>query len=141
MANTNSRETQHLTPTVHVVEDDDGMRTALCTLLGTVGYHTAAYPGAKEFLQHFKPDEPGCLVLDIRMPQMSGLEFCQRVRAMPARAQVPIIILTAQGETATEAECVKAGANAFMTKPFSPKGLAAKVCDLLEAGTRQEGQA
>lgn len=70
-------------------------------------------------------------IVDIRMPQMSGLEFCQQVRAMPARAHVPIIILTAQGETATEAECVKAGANAFMTKPFSPKGLAAKVCELL----------
>ena len=73
------------------------------------------------------------LIVDIRMPQISGLEFCQRVRAMPAVAGVPIIILTAQGETATEAECVRAGATAFMTKPFSPKGLSSKVRELLEA--------
>ncbi len=60
------------TQTVHIVDDDDGMRRALITLLGTVGYATAAHARAAEFLAAFEPDEPGCLVLDIRMPEMSG---------------------------------------------------------------------
>lgn len=84
-----------------------------------------------EALQKLAALQPGVLIVDVRMPQMSGLEFCQQVRRRPEIARVPIIMLTAQGETATEAECLKAGATAFMTKPFSPKGLSAKVRELL----------
>lgn len=64
-------------PIVYVVDDDDGMRRALTLLLSTVGYSTEAYARPGDFLAHFKPEEPGCLVLDIRMPEMSGLELQQ----------------------------------------------------------------
>ena len=139
MANTNSRETQHLTPTVHVVEDDDGMRTALCTLLGTVGYHTAAYPGAKEFLQHFKPDEPGCLVLDIRMPQMSGLELQQQLNRMGS--MLPVIFITGHGDVPMAVQAMKEGAFEFLQKPFRDQDLLDRINHALQhdAKNRQSG--
>lgn len=76
---------------------------------------------------------PELMILDVRMPRMSGVELCRLLRQRPSLRAVPIIILTAQGETTTEAEARAAGADAFMTKPFSPKGLSAKIRDLLAA--------
>jgi FixJ family two-component response regulator len=69
-------------PTVYVVDDDDGMRRALDTLLNTVGYKTAVFARPSEFLAHFNTDAPGCLVLDIRMPEMSGLELQHQLNRM-----------------------------------------------------------
>ena len=65
--------------TIYVVDDDDGMRRALGTLLSTVGYKTALFALPSEFLARFKADAPGCLILDIRMPEMSGLEVQQQL--------------------------------------------------------------
>jgi len=76
---------------------------------------------------------PDLMILDVRMPGMSGVELCRLLRQRARRCLVPIIILTAQGETTTEVEARAAGADAFMTKPFSPKGLSAKIRDLLAA--------
>ena len=76
---------------------------------------------------------PDLMILDVRMPGMSGVELCRLLRQRANRCLVPIIILTAQGETTTEVEARAAGADAFMTKPFSPTGLSAKIRDLLAA--------
>src|SRR6202163_56361 len=69
-------------PVVYVVDDDDGMRRALHTLLSTIGYKTAVFSRPSEFLATFKTDAAGCLVLDIRMPDMSGLELQQHLNRM-----------------------------------------------------------
>src|ERR1035441_6618546 len=70
---------KNIAPVIYVVDDDDGMRRALDTLLSTVGYRTAVYSRPSEFLANFKPDTAGCLVLDIRMPDMRGLELQQHL--------------------------------------------------------------
>jgi hypothetical protein len=83
--------------TVYVVDDDDAMRRALSLLLNTVGYKTAAFASPKEFLDAFKPDTAGCLVLDIRMPGMSGLELQQL--GAPRRRSAPHRVPDSPGET------------------------------------------
>jgi FixJ family two-component response regulator len=78
---------------VYVVDDSDAMRRALEMLLGTVGYQTALFSGPSEFLRQFNSDAPGCLVLDIRMPEMSGLELQQqlnRLGAMIRSSSLPV---------------------------------------------------
>ena len=82
--------------TVYVVDDDDGMRRALSLLLNTVGYKTAAFASPKDFLEKFKPDTAGCLVLDIRMPGMSGLETLRRLRLVRPVSELPVIMVTAK---------------------------------------------
>ncbi|MFA5205160.1 MAG: response regulator [Lentisphaeria bacterium] len=76
---------------------------------------------------------PDLMILDVRMPEMTGVELCRHLRQRPHFQQTPIIILTAQGETTTENEARDAGATVFMTKPFSPRGLSAKLRELLAA--------
>jgi FixJ family two-component response regulator len=83
-------------PTVYVVDDDDGMRRALDTLLSTVGYETAVFSRPSEFLANFKVDSPGCLVLDIRMPDMSGLELQQHLNRIGS--MLPVIFITGHGD-------------------------------------------
>jgi FixJ family two-component response regulator len=103
------------------VDDDDGMRRALSLLLSTVGYETAAYARPTEFLARFKPDDPGCLVLDIRMPEMSGLEVQQHLNRMGC--MVPIIFITGHGDVPMAVQAMKAGAFEFIQKPFRDQDL------------------
>ena len=108
-------------PTIYVVDDDDGMRRALITLLGTVGYQTAAYGKPSEFLAHFKPNEPGCLVLDIRMPEMSGLEVQQHLNRKGS--MLPVIFITGHGDVPMAVQAMKEGAFEFIQKPFRDQQL------------------
>lgn len=110
---------------IHIVDDDDGMRRALSLLLGTVGYETAAYAGPTEFLARFKPDDPGCLVLDIRMPEMSGLEVQQQLNRMGC--VLPIIFITGHGDVPMAVQAMKAGAFEFIQKPFRDQDLLDKI--------------
>ena len=82
-------------PTIYVVDDDDGMRRALDTLLSTVGYKTAVFSRPSEFLAQFKPEAHSCLVLDIRMPEMSGLEVQQQLNRRGS--MLPVIFITGHG--------------------------------------------
>jgi two-component system, LuxR family, response regulator FixJ len=107
--------------TIFVVDDDDGMRRALGTLLGTVGYKTALFALPSEFLAHFKRDEPGCLILDIRMPEMSGLEVQQRLNR--AGAMLPVIFITGHGDVPMAVQAMKEGAFQFIQKPFRDQEL------------------
>jgi FixJ family two-component response regulator len=108
-------------PIVYVVDDDDGMRRALTLLLSTVGYATEAYARPGDFLAHFKREEPGCLVLDIRMPEMSGLELQQQLNR--TGCMLPIIFITGHGDVPMAVQAMKAGAFEFIQKPFRDQDL------------------
>jgi two-component system response regulator FixJ len=108
-------------PTVCVVDDDDAMRRALDTLLSTVGYKTAVFSRPSEFLANFKADSPGCLVLDIRMPDMSGLELQQHLNR--TGSMLPVIFITGHGDVPMAVQAMKEGAFEFVQKPFRDQDL------------------
>jgi two-component system, LuxR family, response regulator FixJ len=108
-------------PAVYVVDDDDGMRRALDTLLSTVGYKTAVFSRPSEFLANFKADAPGCLVLDIRMPDMSGLEVQQHLNRIGS--MLPVIFVTGHGDVPMAVQAMKEGAYEFIQKPFRDQDL------------------
>lgn len=108
-------------PVVYVVDDDDGMRRALDTLLSTVGYKTAVFSRPSEFLATFKTDAAGCLVLDIRMPDMSGLELQQHLNRMGS--MLPVIFITGHGDIPMAVQAMKEGAFEFIQKPFRDQDL------------------
>src|ERR1700676_991739 len=108
-------------PTISVVDDDDGMRRALDALLSTVGYKTAVFSRPSEFLAGFKPDSAGCLILDIRMPEMSGLEVQQQLNR--AGAMLPVIFITGHGDVPMAVQAMKEGAFQFIQKPFRDQEL------------------
>jgi two-component system response regulator FixJ len=108
-------------PTVYVVDDDDGMRRALDTLLSTVGYTTAVFSAPSEFLAKFKTDASGCLVLDIRMPDMSGLELQQHLNRIGS--MLPVIFITGHGDVPMAVQAMKEGAFEFIQKPFRDQDL------------------
>lgn len=108
-------------PTVYVVDDDDGMRHALDALLSTVGYKTAVFSRPSEFLANFMADSSGCLVLDIRMPDMSGLEVQQQLNRMGS--MLPVIFITGHGDVPMAVQAMKEGAFEFIQKPFRDQDL------------------
>jgi len=116
--------------TVYVVDDDDGMRRALSLLLNTVGYKTAAFAGPVEFLDKFKPETAGCLVLDIRMPGMSGLELQQHLNRMGS--MLPVIFITGHGDVPMAVQAMKEGAFEFVQKPFRDQDLLDRINHALE---------
>jgi FixJ family two-component response regulator len=108
-------------PTIYVIDDDDGMRRALTLLLTTVGYKTSAFANPREFLAQFTPDTPGCLVLDIRMPGMSGLELQQHLNR--TGSMLPVIFITGHGDVPMAVQAMKEGAFEFIQKPFRDQDL------------------
>jgi FixJ family two-component response regulator len=116
-----SQPDKSASPVIYVVDDDDGMRRALDTLLSTVGYKTAVYSRPTEFLAHFKADAPGCLVLDIRMPDMSGLEVQQQLNRVGS--MMPVIFITGHGDVPMAVQAMKEGAFEFIQKPFRDQDL------------------
>jgi FixJ family two-component response regulator len=117
-------------PTVYIVDDDDGMRRALSLLLNTVGYQTAAFAGPKQFLEEFKADSAGCLVLDIRMPGMSGLELQQHLNRIGS--MLPVIFITGHGDVPMAVQAMKEGAFEFVQKPFRDQDLLDKINHALQ---------
>ena len=123
-------ETKKTGPTVYVVDDDDGMRRALGTLLSTVDYHSVLYSRPSEFLANFKPNDPGCLVLDIRMPEMSGLELQQHLNRMGS--MLPVIFITGHGDVPMAVQAMKEGALEFIQKPFRDQDLLDRINHALQ---------
>jgi two-component system response regulator FixJ len=117
-------------PTVFVVDDDSAMRDSLRWLLESVGLKVRTYPTAADFLREYDPALAGCLILDIRMPGMSGLDL----QAELARrgAGLPTIVVTGHAEVAMAVRAVKAGALDFIEKPFSDQLLLDRVRQALE---------
>lgn len=104
-------------PTVFVVDDDEAVRHFLRGLIVSVNLRVQAYASAQEFLEAYQQGSPGCLVLDIRMPGMSGLELQQELNARGI--DLPIIILTGHGSVQVAVHAMKAGAIDFIEKPFN----------------------
>jgi len=112
-------------PTVLVVDDDEGMRAGLEFLLASAGHNVKSFASAQEFLDYCRPDMQGCLLLDVRMPGMSGLELQEHLRA--ERVRMPVIIVTAFANVPMAVQAVKAGAFDFIEKPFESADLLARV--------------
>src|SRR5918996_319557 len=108
-------------PVVFVVDDDASIREALTSLLRSVGLGVDTFGSAREFLNGPRPDAPGCLVLDVRLPGLSGLDL-QRELAV-AQIDLPIIFITGHGDIPMTVRAMKAGAVEFLTKPFRDQDL------------------
>ncbi|MBS0376361.1 MAG: response regulator transcription factor [Proteobacteria bacterium] len=116
--------------TVFVVDDDDAVRTSLRLLLKSVGLPVETYASAQEFLDGFDAERAGCLVLDIRMPGMSGLELQQRLNEI--HAIVPIVFITGHGDVPMAVEAMQHGAVDFIQKPFRDQDLIDRINQALE---------
>ena len=111
--------------TVFVVDDDEAARVMLQFLFGSVGLRSEGFASAEEFLQQYEPDQPGCLMLDVRMPGMSGLELQKRLACRGSR--LPVIVLTGHGDVPMAVRAVRAGAFDFLEKPTNDQVLLDRV--------------
>jgi FixJ family two-component response regulator len=107
--------------TVFIIDDDARMRTAMQRLLKSVGLRAESFATPQEFLQRRLPDGPNCLVLDVRLPGMSGLDV--QGRLIEAGLQIPIIFITGHGDIPMTVKAMKSGAVEFLTKPFRDQDL------------------
>ena len=107
--------------TVFVVDDEQAVRDSLALLVQSVGLDAETYASAGEFLDTFDPDRRGCLVTDIRMPGMSGLELQEKLAE--DGALIPVIVLTGHGDVPAAVRALKGGAVDFVEKPFNPQAL------------------
>jgi FixJ family two-component response regulator len=108
-------------PTVFIIDDDRGMRQAIQDLVESVGLRAQAFATGQEFLNRQRTGEPSCLILDVRLPQMSGLDF--QGQLAKAGVQIPIIFITAHGDIPMSVRALKSGAVEFLTKPFRDQDL------------------
>ena len=104
-----------MTATVHVIDDDASWRNSVERLMTAAGYRVALYDSAKRFLETARVDGPGCILLDLRMPGLTGLQLQQRLVEM--RLQLPIIFLSGHGDIPSSVVAMRAGAEDFLTKP------------------------
>ena len=125
---------QPATPTVFVVDDDEGVRNSLRFLLRSVGLATRALGSAQEFLEAYKQNQPGCLVLDVRMPGMSGIELQQQLNLRGAT--LPVIFITGHGDIPMAVEAMQHGAFDFLQKPFRDQDLIDRIQRALERDAR-----
>jgi FixJ family two-component response regulator len=115
------KESPEQPPIVYVVDDDNSIREALKSLLGSMGMRAEVFGSAAEFLKSELADVPSCLVLDVRLPGLSGLDF--QAELARANIQVPIIFITGHGDIPMTVRAMKAGAVEFLTKPIRDQDL------------------
>ena len=106
-----------MTPTAYVVEDDESIRTLWTWLMESNGIAVRTFNSASDFIASYQPGAPGCLVLDLRLPGMSGLELQEHLKRN--RIEIPIVFVTAHGDVRTAVTAIKEGAVDFIEKPFS----------------------
>lgn len=121
-------------PTVYVVDDDPSVRSALENLLSSHGMRVEAFPAAQDFLLGCPPDASGCLVLDVQMPGLSGLDLQRELKE--AGIHLPVIFITGHGDIPTTVRAMKAGAAEFLTKPFGEQELLAAISQSVEHDRR-----
>jgi FixJ family two-component response regulator len=117
-------------PVVFIVDDDEAVRSSLRLLLKSVGLVPTALGSAREFLDKYDPAQPGCLVLDVRMPGMSGIELQETLNRQGA--VIPVIFITGHGDVPMAVEAMQAGAFDFLQKPFRDQDLIDRIQRALE---------
>jgi len=117
-------------PAIFLVDDDSSVREAVSNLLESVGLRVKAFASTEEFLQVKKPDVPSCLILDVRLPGVGGLEFQEHLAK--AGIPIPIVFITAYGDIPMTSRAIKAGAVELLTKPFQKKDLLAAIGQALD---------
>ena len=127
-----TQSSQEASEVVFVVDDDSSIRESLKDLLASVGLDVRAFASAQEFLRGPRPDAPGCLVLDIRMPGMSGLDLQREMADLDIRT--PIIFITAHGDIHMTVRAMKAGAVEYLTKPLDDEVVIRAIREAVERG-------
>ena len=125
-------------PTVFIVDDDRGMRQSIQDLVESVGLRAESFATGGEFLERKRTNDPSCLVLDVRLPQMSGLDFQRRLAEIGI--QIPIIFVTAHGDVPMSVKALKSGAVEFLTKPFRDQDLLDAIQQALQCDRAAQGQ-
>jgi len=125
-------------PTVFIIDDDDRMRAAMQRLLKSIGLNTKSFAAPQDFLQHKLPDGPSCLVLDVRLPGMSGLDVQHKLNEKGVH--IPIIFITGHGDIPMTVKAMKSGAVDFLTKPWRDQDFVDAIQQALERddATRQQ---
>jgi FixJ family two-component response regulator len=108
-------------PIVYVIDDDPSMRNAIEDLLQSVGLGVRVFPSTPEFLKAARPDAPGCIVLDVRLPGQSGLDFQRQISG--TAMELPVVFITGHGDVPMSVRAMKSGAVEFLTKPFRDQEL------------------
>jgi two-component system response regulator FixJ len=108
-------------PVIHVIDDDEAIRDSLSFLLDTAGWAVRTYESAEAFLAALDGLSPGCVVSDLRMPGLSGLDLIQRLKEM--KSSIPVIVITGHGDVALAVEAMKAGVSDFIEKPFDDEAI------------------
>jgi RNA polymerase sigma factor (sigma-70 family) len=130
--------TSSVEQTVFIVDDDVAIRDALALLLGLKGYRTAIYSSAEDFLAAYRKDWRGCLVLDIKMGGMSGLEL--QARLSEQGCELPIVVITGHGDAGSARTALKSGAVDFLEKPLDDEQLVAAVATALERDAKRRAE-
>ena len=123
---------------VFVIDDDESIREALHSLIRSVGLKVATFGSAHEFLQSERPDVPACLILDVRMPGLSGLDLQRELTE--GNIHIPIIFITGHGDIPMSVRAMKAGAVEFLTKPFRDQDLLDAIHQALDRDRRTRSQ-
>jgi len=123
---------------VFVIDDDESIRESLKSLMRSVGLGVETFASAQEFLQSTRPDVPACLILDVRMPGLSGLDLQRELT--DANIHIPIIFITGHGDIPMSVRAMKAGAVEFLTKPFRDQDLLDAIQQALERDRRARSQ-
>jgi FixJ family two-component response regulator len=125
---------------VYVVDDDESLRSAICNLLESVGLRSVGFGSTEHFLAASRLEVPSCLILDVRLPGMDGIEFQELM--LKAGIQIPIIFITAHGDIPMVRRAMKAGAVEFLTKPFQKDDLLSAIRQSLDSdGVRRKERA
>ncbi|WP_271195195.1 response regulator transcription factor [Pseudomonas turukhanskensis] len=120
---------------VHIIDDDEGLRSALDSLFRSVGISTRQYGSTQAFLAAERPDCPACLVLDVRLPGQSGLDFQSQLQAL--QINLPVVFMTGHGDIAMSVRGMKAGAVDFLAKPFRDQDMLDAVAAALARNRQQ----
>jgi FixJ family two-component response regulator len=126
-------------PTIHIVDDDQDVRESIRLLMESVGLPVATYASAQEYLERFSPDQYGCLVLDVRMRGMSGLDLQRQLQAYASHP--PIVMITAHGDVPMAVRALQAGAVDFLQKPFNDQALLDAVHRAIHRDALRRGEA